>query len=61
MCHISCICRLNCPGISHSYRTYEEEGSPKITVADEAQDSNNLHDESALRGEQATIKDKGRG
>ncbi|XP_032084108.1 solute carrier family 43 member 3 isoform X3 [Thamnophis elegans] len=51
--------RLNCPGISHSYHTYEEQGSPKITVADEAQDSNNLHDESALKGEQATIKDKG--
>ncbi|XP_013925157.1 PREDICTED: solute carrier family 43 member 3 isoform X1 [Thamnophis sirtalis] len=50
---------LKCPGISHSYHTYEEQGSPKITVADEAQDSNNLHDESALKGEQATIKDKG--
>ncbi|XP_026539547.1 solute carrier family 43 member 3 isoform X2 [Notechis scutatus] len=50
---------LKCPGISHSYRTYEEQGSPKITVAGEAQDSNNLHDESALKGEQATIKDKG--
>uniref|UniRef100_A0A8C6X0Z3 Solute carrier family 43 member 3 n=1 Tax=Naja naja TaxID=35670 RepID=A0A8C6X0Z3_NAJNA len=50
---------LKCPGVSHSYRTYEEQGSPKITVADEAQDSNNLHDESALKGEQATIKDKG--
>ncbi|XP_026575504.1 solute carrier family 43 member 3 isoform X3 [Pseudonaja textilis] len=50
---------LKCPGISHSYRTYEEQGSPKNTAADEAQDSNNLHDESALKGEQATIKDKG--
>ncbi|XP_039197112.1 solute carrier family 43 member 3 isoform X1 [Crotalus tigris] len=48
---------MNCPGISHSYRTYEEQDSPKITVADEAQDSNNLHHESALKGEEATIKE----
>ncbi|XP_007430314.1 solute carrier family 43 member 3 isoform X1 [Python bivittatus] len=48
---------LNCPGISHSYRTYEEQRCPKVTDVDEAQDSDNLHPESALKGEQATIKE----
>ncbi|XP_063145157.1 equilibrative nucleobase transporter 1 isoform X2 [Candoia aspera] len=48
---------LSCPGISHSYRTYEEQHCPKITDVDEAQDSDNVHPESALKGEQATIKE----
>ncbi|XP_070583445.1 equilibrative nucleobase transporter 1 isoform X2 [Erythrolamprus reginae] len=50
---------LNCPGMSRSYRTYEEQGSPKIIVADEVQDSNNQHDESALKKELSAINDKG--
>ena len=53
---VLCVCRLSCQRRSQSYRTYEEQHSPKNPNDDQASDSDILHPDSALNEVNAANK-----